>query len=208
MRLRKIKNASNILEQSEYVIFNYEENIGNFKKIFKNDNPIHIEIGTGKGNFIINMAINNPDINFIGIEKYDSVLSKAVLKLKDKKIDNLKLILMDAKNIDNIFSKEIDTLYLNFSDPWPKKRHAKRRLTSKEFLTKYENIFKKEKTIIQKTDNQGLFDSSIISLTNNGYKIEEISLDLHKDYDNIVETEYETKFVSLNYPIYMIKVYK
>ena len=208
MRLRKIKNASNILEQSEYVIFNYEENIGNFKKIFKNDNPIHIEIGTGKGNFIINMAINNPDINFIGIEKYDSVLSKAVLKLKDKKIDNLKLILMDAKNIANIFSKEIDTLYLNFSDPWPKKRHAKRRLTSDYFLKKYDNIFIKNKKIIMKTDNRKLFEYSIISFTNENYKIEEISLDLHKDYDNIVETEYETKFVSLNYPIYMIKVYK
>ncbi|MBQ8234271.1 MAG: tRNA (guanosine(46)-N7)-methyltransferase TrmB [Bacilli bacterium] len=208
MRLRKIKNAIDILKQSEFVIFNYEENIGNFKKIFKNNNPIHIEIGTGKGNFIINMALNNPDINFIGIEKYDSVLSKAVLKLKDKKIDNLKLILMDAKNIDNIFSKEIDTLYLNFSDPWPKKRHAKRRLTSDYFLKKYDNIFIKDKKIIMKTDNRKLFEYSIISFTNEQYKIEEISLDLHKDYDNIVETEYETKFVSLNYPIYMIKVYK
>ena len=140
MRLRHIKNAIEDIEKSPYYIKNPMELKGKYKSIFKNDN-IHVEIGTGKGDFIIGMALKYPDINFIGIEKFDSVLVKAVKKLEDLKLENLKLIYYDAIKVDELFDKEIDTLYLNFSDPWPKKRHIKRRLTNEIFLEKYEKIF-------------------------------------------------------------------
>ena len=134
MRLRNVKNAKEIVNNSNYVINNPEEYIGNYKKIFNNNNPINIEIGMGKGNFIIGMAKKYPDINFIGIEKYESVMVRAIEKLNNIDLPNLKLIRMDAKDIDKVFNKEIDTIYLNFSDPWPKTRHSKRRLTSEIFL--------------------------------------------------------------------------
>lgn len=208
MRLRNVKGAKEEIEKSKYIIENYEQYKGNFKNIFKKNNPIHIEIGMGKGNFIINMAKKYPNINFIGIEKFDSVMVRAVQKLEETEIPNLKLIKMDALNIDEIFEKEIECIYLNFSDPWPKARHEKRRLTSDTFLKKYDNILK-TKRIIMKTDNRKLFEYSIKSLTDYGYKIDEISLDLHKDEikDN-VETEYEKKFVELGNVIYRISVHK
>ena len=137
MRLKNVKGAKNIIESSPYLILNPEQYKGNYKKIFNNDNPIYIEIGMGKGDFIINNALKYPDINFIGIEKFDSVIVRAIQKLDDKVIPNLKLIRFDAMEIEQIFDKEIDLLYLNFSDPWPKERHAKRRLTSPIFLEKY-----------------------------------------------------------------------
>ena len=163
----------------------------------------------GKGDFIIENALKNPEINFIGIEKFDSVMVRAVQKLEEYDIPNLKLIKIDAVNIDNIFYKEISCLYLNFSDPWPKKRHTNRRLTSNVFLNKYDLIFKNTKKIIMKTDNRHLFEYSIKSLTDYGYKINDISLDLHSDnkLDNI-ETEYEKKFVSKGMVIYYIEVTK
>lgn len=201
MRLRNIKNADEIVNNSKYVINEIDENT------FKNNNPIYLEIGMGKGDFIINNAIQNPNINYIGIEKYKSVLVKAVQKLEDKEIDNLKIICMDAKEI-NVLNAKIDLLYLNFSDPWPKKRHALRRLTSSIYLEKYENIFKNKKHIIMKTDNRKLFEYSIKSFTDYGYKIEDICLDLYKENigDNI-PTEYEKKFRDKG-PIYKIEVTK
>ena len=207
MRLRNVKGANEIINKSELVIDNYKEYKSKFKTIFKNNNPIHLEIGTGKGNFIINMAKNYPDINFIGIEKYDSVLVRALEKIDY--LDNLRFIRMDATYIEDIFQKEIDTIYLNFSDPWPKERHRHRRLTDSYFLKRYDNLFKDKKHIIMKTDNRKLFEYSIIEFTNYGYKIENISLDLHKDdiKDNI-ETEYEQKFSSKGFPIYKIEVFK
>ena len=208
MRLRNVKGAKEEIEKSKYIIEDYEQYKGNFKSIFKNNNEIHIEIGMGKGDFIKGMALKYPNINFIGIEKFDSVMVRAVQKLEETEIPNLKLIKMDALNIDKIFDKEIECIYLNFSDPWPKSRHEKRRLTSDVFLEKYDKILK-IKQIIMKTDNRKLFEYSIISLTNYGYKIDEISLDLHNDdiKDN-VETEYEKKFVSLGNVIYRISVHK
>lgn len=208
MRLRNVKGAKEEIEKSKYIIEDYEQYKGNFKSIFKNNNEIHIEIGMGKGDFIKGMALKYPNINFIGIEKFDSVMVRAVQKLEETEIPNLKLIKMDALNIDKIFDKEIECIYLNFSDPWPKSRHEKRRLTSDVFLEKYDKILK-TKQIIMKTDNRKLFEYSIISLTNYGYKIDEISLDLHNDdiKDN-VETEYEKKFVSLGNVIYRISVHK
>ncbi len=208
MRLRNVKGASEIIENCDYIIKNYKELKGNYKKIFNNNNPIHIEIGMGKGNFIIGMAQKYPDINFIGIEKYDSVIVRAIEKL-DIEIPNLKLIKMDALDIEEVFDKEIDTIYLNFSDPWPKNRHEHRRLTSDAFLKRYDGVFKKDKKIIMKTDNRKLFEYSIMSLTNYGYKIKEISLDMYNDdiKDN-VQTEYEKKFHDKGMPIYKIEVYK
>lgn len=208
MRLRNVKGASIVIENSDYIIKDYDKYKGKFKTIFNNNNELHIEIGMGKGDFIIGMAKTHPNINFIGIEKFDSVIVRALEKL-DEEISNLKLIRMDATKIDEVFYKEIDTIYLNFSDPWPKKRHSDRRLTSTKFLTRYDNLFKSDKNIIMKTDNRRLFEFSIIELTNYGYKIEELSLDLYNDdLTGNVQTEYERKFHDLGYPIYKVVVKK
>ena len=180
MRLRNVKNAKEIVENNEYVIKNPEEYKGKYSKFFNNKNPIHLEIGMGKGNFILDMALKNPDINFIGIERYESVLVRALEKVADKEIPNLKFMCMDAINLGEVFDHEIDCIYLNFSDPWPKKRHAKRRLTSNVFLPIYDKVFKGDCLIVQKTDNVGLFESSIVSLSNYGYVIEDIEL-LYKE---------------------------
>ena len=208
MRLRNVKGASSKIDASKYIIKDYEKYRGNYKNIFNNDNKICIEIGMGKGDFIKGMSMMYPNVNFIGIEKYDSVMVRAIEKLEDTDIQNLRLIKMDAEGIGNVFAKEIDTIYLNFSDPWPKDRHEKRRLTSSNFLSKYDNLFKTTKHIIFKTDNRKLFEYSIKSLTDYGYRINSISLDLHKDDIINVETEYEKRFSSLGYPIYMVDVAK
>ena len=208
MRLRNVKGAKEKIESSPYVITNYIDYKGNFKSLFNNSNPIDIEIGMGKGNFIINMAKNNPDINYIGIEKFDSVMVRAVEKLDLEDIPNLKLIRMDAGCIDEVLDHEIRRLYLNFSDPWPKDRHEKRRLTSLVFLKKYDVMFKSVKNIIFKTDNRKLFEYSLKSLTDYDYKINFLSLDLHKDDVPNIETEYEIKFSNKGYPIYMVDVSK
>lgn len=207
MRLKNVKGASAIIDKSEYIIKDPYAFKGKFHTIFKNNNRIEIEIGMGKGDFIIEKALRNPHINYIGIEKFDNVIVRAVQKLEDKKIDNLRLIRLDALEINKIFDKEIDLLYLNFSDPWPKNRHELRRLTSKVFLDKYNFIFKKAPVIIQKTDNRKLFEYSLMSYVDNGYKIREISLDLYSDdiKDN-VPTEYEKRFVALGQVIYMVEV--
>jgi len=198
MRLRNVKNKEEILSSCNILIREIDNLKGNWCKLFNNDNPIYIEIGMGKGDFIIQNAIEYPNINFVGIEKYDSVISRAVQKVPEG-INNLLFLRMDAKDIEKVFDKEVDRLYLNFSDPWPKDRHSRRRLTSDEFLNRYENIFKKDKEIHQKTDNRNLFEFSVISLVKNGYKLEDLSLDLHNsNRDNIIMSEYEKKFVSRN----------
>lgn len=203
-----MKGASEILENSSIIIKDYLSYKGNFKSLFNNNNPIHLEIGMGKGDFIINMALKYPNINFIGIEKFDSVIVRAIEKVNED-IPNLKLIRMDAKDIEEVFYKEIDILYLNFSDPWPKKRHENRRLTSINFLKKYDNIFKNSKSIIMKTDNRKLFEFSLMEFSKYNYKIEDISLDLYDDdVNNNVPTEYEKKFHSLGFPIYKVVVKK
>lgn len=209
MRLRNVKNAKEIVGNSSFVVHNPEEYKGKYNsEIFGNDNPIHLEIGMGKGNFIIDKATKNPDINFIGVEMYESVMCRALEKLQDKDLPNLKLICMDAMGLDNIFDKEIDTIYLNFSDPWPKKRHAKRRLTSHVFLPIYDKVFRDEKIIVQKTDNVGLFESSIVSLSTYGYVIEEISLDLASTGMENSLTEYEAKFMGMGININYLKAVK
>lgn len=208
MRLRNVPKAKEILDNSNYIIHNYLEITGNFHSVFSNDNPIYLEIGTGKGNFIIENAKRYPNINFIGIEKYDSVLVRAIEKLGCLELDNLKFIRTDAKNIDNIFNKEISKLYLNFSDPWPKDRHEKRRLTSDTFLKRYDNIFVNNKIIEFKTDNRKLFEYSVKSFTDYNYRINSLSLDLHQDTSDNIMTEYEEKFSKKGQVIYYIKVSK
>lgn len=209
MRLKKVKGAEDIINNSSYIIKNPEGYKGQFNKLFNNDKPLHIEIGMGKGDFIIGMAKKYPEINFIGIEKFDSVIARAIQKLEEEEIPNLRLIRMDAENINDVFDHEVDILYLNFSDPWPKKRHTNRRLTSKPFLKLYDNLFKNSKHIIQKTDNRHLFEFSIMEFTSYGYQINELSLDLYSDnYEDNVPTEYETKFVNKGQVIYRIDVEK
>lgn len=203
MRIRNIKNAEEIIKDNKYIIENPEKYKGHFQELFGNSNEIHLEIGMGKGDFIISKAINNPHINFIGLEKYTSIVARALNKLENLRLSNLRIINGDALNLNNIFDKEISIIYLNFSDPWPKYRHSKRRLTSSIFLRIYDDIFKNKCVIFQKTDNTNLFESSIISLTNYGYKIEDMSLDLWSTDKFYEETEYERKFknqgVKINY---------
>ena len=208
MRIRNIKNAEEIVKDNKYIIENPEKYKGHFQELFGNSNEIHLEIGMGKGDFIISKAINNPHINFIGLEKYTSIVARSLNKLENLDLPNLRIINGDALNLNNIFDKEISAIYLNFSDPWPKQRHSKRRLTSSIFLRIYDDIFKNECTIFQKTDNTGLFESSIISLTNYGYKISDISLDLWSTDKFYEETEYERKFKNKGIKINYLKATK
>ena len=206
MRLRNLKNKEEIINNCDFIITDPFKYIGKWKDLFKNNNPIHIEIGMGMGKFIYENALNNPDINYIGIERYDNVIARAIKKLD--KLDNLILVRMDAREIDEVFKKEIDLIYLNFSDPWPKKRSINKRLTSPVFLEKYDKIFKNTNNIIMKTDNRDLFIYSIESLSNYGYKLSNISFDLHESSDNIITTEYEDKFVSIGKNIYYLEALK
>lgn len=203
MRLRNVKNKEEILSNSSYLIRNPEEFVGKWNELFGNDNPIYIEIGMGKGKFIIENAMKYPEINFIGIEKFDSVLARSLPKIPEG-LDNLLIIRMDALNIDKVFSKEIDRIYLNFSDPWPKARHHLRRLSSKVFLEKYDNIFLNDRVIYQRTDNQGLYIYSLMSYSENGYILSDITFDLHKDKEDLITTEYEDKFSGKGMPIYAV----
>lgn len=204
MRLKHIKNADKIIESSKYLIKEPIKYCGKWNKVFNNSNDIEIEIGTGKGKFIISKAINNPNINYIGIEKYDSPLVSAVKKLEEFDLNNLKIICFDANNINDIFDHEISKVYLNFSDPWPKKRHEKRRLTSSRFLEKYDSIFKNNKIIELKTDNDDFFEYSTESFINYGYEI----VKCNTNYLDFYTTEYEDKFISMKKNINYINVVK
>ena len=195
MRLKNVKGAKEIIAKGTHYIDNPYELIGNWQNVFKNNNPIYIEIGMGKGDFIIKNALQFPNINFIGIEKFDSVIVRAIQKSNELEIENLKLIRMDAERIDEVFANEISKLYLNFSDPWPKDRHAKRRLTSPKILSAYDKIFKNNIANIEmKTDNIGLFNYSVTSLKENGYNITYLTNDLHRENVFNITTEYEEKF--------------
>lgn len=201
MRLRNVKGAKEIIESSNYYIIDPFSNLGKWSKVFGNNNPIYVEIGMGKGDFIIENAKMFPNINFIGIEKYDSVLVRAIQKIEEIDLPNLKLIRMNANKIDLVFDHEINKIYLNFSDPWPKERHEKRRLTSKYFLDKYKNLFEDNQFIEMKTDNIDLFNYSIESFKANGYEIDYLTNDLHKENIFNIMTEYEKKFSNLNIKI-------
>lgn len=209
MRLRNNPKANDILlEHDQLVVAHVTDYKGHWSDIFQNDHPIYIEVGMGKGDFIIENAKRYPNINFIGIEKYPSVLVCAVKKIDELEeyLPNLKLMREDAFNLNDVFEEsEISRIYLNFSDPWPKKKHAKRRLTSHTFLPIFENILKKEGQLILKTDNRSLFEFSLISFQQFGMNFNDVCLDLHhsEGYEDNIETEYEQKFSPFG-PIYRI----
>ena len=190
MRIRNVKNKEEILDNCSFLLSNPKEYKGKFKELFNNDNPIYLEIGMGKGRFIYQNAKKYKDINFIGIERFDSIMAKAILKME--KLDNLILIKYDANLIDDLFNHEIDKIYLNFSDPWPKNRHENRRLTSKLFLEKYKNIFKDKERIEVRTDNRDFFLYSVESLGDMGYLLNDVSFNYQAP--DLIMTEYESKF--------------
>ena len=205
MRLRNIKGAEQFIADSKYVIQNPEDYLGKWNTFFENDHPLHIEIGMGKGKFIHTLASQNPSVNYLGIEMYSSVLYRAIEKRQEMDLPNLYFIRMDAKNLCDIFCNgEVDRIYLNFSDPWPKDRHAKRRLPSAEFLNRYDSILKKDGRLEFKTDNRELFDFAVEQLPVAGWRAEAVTYDLHKDnalMEGNIMTEYEEKFSSMGNPI-------
>lgn len=198
MRLRNIPGARDIIAESPWIVQDPEEKKGCWKEVFGNDKPIHLEIGTGKGRFILQLALENPDINYIGLEKYSSVLIRALEKQDEALLPNLFFIRGDAELITAYFAEgEIDRIYLNFSDPWPKKRYAKRRLPSGAYLSRYNVILSEGGRIEFKTDNRMLFDYAVDEVPASPFQIAEITYDLHADpvmgAGNIM-TEYEERF--------------
>lgn len=206
MEYNIIKNADKILRDCPYFIDNPYKYKNKWHDLFNNHNKIYLELGTGRGDFIINMAKQYPNINFIAVELNSSQLATASLKLQKEKLSNLKLINDDARNITKIFGKEIDTIYLTFSEPWPKKRDEKNRFTHESYLKLYDQIFKKDKHIILKTDNKGLFAYSLESLSNYWYIFDIVSLDLHNDERNIpnIMTDFEKQYYKEKRPIYYL----
>ena len=206
MRLRNIPGADEVISNSPICIQNPIEYKGNWKSLFGNDNPIHIEIGMGKGRFLMDLAALNPDINYIGIERYTSVLLRAVQKMDELALPNVRFLCIDAATLPEVFApEEVNRIYLNFSDPWPKDRHARRRLTSSNFLARYDRILARDGRIEFKTDNKGLFDFSVEEIEKSDvWKLQVKTYDLHEDpmlsFGNIM-TEYEEKFSSKGNPI-------
>ena len=204
MRLRNIPGAKDAILESPFVIQEPEKNKGKWSSVFPKEQPLHIEVGMGKGRFLMELAALHPDINYVGIEMYDSVLLRALQKMEElteegKGLPNLKFMRIDARVLPEIFEKgEVSKIYLNFSDPWPKARHAKRRLTSREFLARYDEILKPEGRVEFKTDNKDLFLFSLEEVEETKWRLLEHTFDLHND----VMTEYEEKFSSMGNPIY------
>ena len=207
MRLRNIKGYREVIGASNYVVHEEETKAGTWHEIFGNDHPIFIEVGMGKGQFLMELARRHPENNYVGIEKYSSVLLRALEKMEQEEtpLPNLVFIRMDAENIEKVFSEgEVDGIYLNFSDPWPKDRHAKRRLTSTAFFKRYDHILKKDGKVEFKTDNRPLFEFSLESVKEAGWNLVAYTFDLHHHEEmnqgNIM-TEYEEKFSSMGNPI-------
>ena len=208
MRVRNRKGATELLEaHPQYVILNPADAKGRWQEIFGNDHPIHVEVGSGKGAFVSGMAKANPEINYIGIDIQKSVLSYALDKVLATDVPNIKLLWVDGSDLTDYFEEgEIDRLYLNFSDPWPKKRHEKRRLTYQSFLATYQQILPGNGEIHFKTDNRGLFEYSLVSFSQYGMKLKGVWLDLHaSDFEDNVLTEYEQKFANKGQVIYRVE---
>lgn len=204
MRLRHIPGSEEEIANSPYVVRDPESHRGEFARLFGNDNPIEIEVGMGKGKFIMELAGKNPDVNYIGIERYSSVLLRALQKREEMELSNIYFMCIDAKSLDEVFAPgEVSRIFLNFSDPWPKDRHAKRRLTSPEFMKVYDRVLKADGVVEFKTDNRGLFDYSLESIPEAGWKVEAYTFDLHHSdmAEGNVMTEYETKFSAMGNPI-------
>ncbi len=206
MRYNVIKGAKHILEDSEYVIQNPNSYKNHWNQVFGNNNPICLELGMGRGIFLIQMAREYPNKNFIGLEIDSSQTASAIKNIGTKKLNNLKIICADANNIVSYFGKEIDTIYLTFSEPWPKKQDEKKRFTSMNYLKLYDRIFKKNKHIVLKTDNKILFSSSLENLSKYWYTFDKISLDLHHDERKIpnLMTDFEVQYYKENRPIYFV----
>lgn len=209
MEYKVIKNADKIVENSNYVVNNPTKYKNKWHDLFANKNPIHLELGMGRGDFIIEMAKKFPNINFIGLEINDSQMVMCVKNLESKRLPNLKLINADARTLDQIFGKEISTIYLTFSEPWPKKIDEKKRFTHESYLKLYDKVFKKDKHIILKTDNKVLFAYSLEALSEYWYIFNKVSLDLHNDEREIpnVMTNYEKQYRSEGRPIYYLDAY-
>ncbi len=211
MRLRHNPKADIAVENSEYVEQDPKSRKGHWKELFGNDNPIHIEIGMGKGRFLMELALQNPEINYVGIERVATVLYKALKKQEELKLPNLRLMAFNADEINEVFEKdEVERIYLNFSDPWPKDRHALRRLTSPRFLKLYDEFLKKDGFIEFKTDNRSLFDYSLEAAVEAGWKTRDITYNLHNsEYaEGNIMTEYEEKFSSMGVPINKTIIYR
>lgn len=213
MRLRNIPGAKEVIENSPYVVHEPQKQKGQWSHVFENDHPIHIEVGMGKGRFLMNMAKLHPEVNYVGIEMYDSVLLRALQKREEYEqnegtLTNLFFMCMDARLLPEIFEKgEVKKIYLNFSDPWPKARHAKRRLTSRQFLERYDQILVLEGSVEFKTDNRDLFEFSLEEVKEAGWTLEASTFDLHHDEELLngnVMTEYEEKFSSMGNPIHKL----
>ncbi len=207
MRLRNIAGSREVIAESSFTVKEPEKMKGLWRKeVFGNDNKIHIEIGMGKGRFLMDMAALHPDINYVGIEKYSSVLIRAIQKQEQLLLPNVIFIRMDAENICDVFApSEVDRIYLNFSDPWPKDRHAKRRLPSREFLKRYDKILVPDGVVEFKTDNKDLFDFALEEVEPAGWTLDAVTRDLHNDpvmNEGNVMTEYEERFSSMGNPIY------
>lgn len=206
MRYNVVKNAGNILENSKILVKNPENYKGKWKEVFGNNNPICLELGMGRGSFIIEMAKTHPNINYIGLELDKSQTATAINNTRNQKISNLRMICADAKNIINYFEKEIDTIYLTFSEPWPKKQDERKRFTHESYLRLYDRIFKKNKHIILKTDNKILFSSALESLSAYWYTFDKVSLDLHKDERKIenIMTDFEKQYFKEHRVVYYL----
>ena len=206
MRYNVVKNAGNILENSKILVKNPENYKGKWKEVFGNNNPICLELGMGRGSFIIEMAKTHPNINYIGLELDKSQTATAINNTRNQKISNLRMICADAKNIINYFGKEIDTIYLTFSEPWPKKQDERKRFTHESYLRHYDRIFKKNKHIILKTDNKILFSSALESLSAYWYTFDKVSLDLHKDERKIenIMTDFEKQYFKEHRVVYYL----
>lgn len=208
MRLRNIPGADEAIADSPHCIQEPMAEKGRWHLIFGNENPIHIEIGMGKGQFIMKLAKEHPDINYIGIERYSSVLLRALQKMKIEPLPNIRFLCMDASIITEVFDKEeVAKIYLNFSDPWPKERHAKRRLTSRQFFERYDKILAGNGVVEFKTDNDDLFAFSMEEVAEAGWTLDAHTFDLHHDpvlNEGNVMTEYEEKFSSLGHPIHKL----
>ena len=207
MRLRNVRGAREALQESDFTVNEPTEYRGKWLELFENNNPLHIEIGTGKGRFLMTLAEQNLDINYVGIEKFSSVLIRAIEKQRELALPNLYFIRMDAENIEEVFAEgEVDRIYLNFSDPWPKDRHAKRRLTSKQFFARYDKILDKNGRVEFKTDNRDLFDFSVESVKEAGWNLSAVTYDLHNSDMNEgnIMTEYEIKFSEMGNPIHKL----
>ena len=212
MRLRNVTGSREIIAPNDYVVHEEPQYKGKWKEVFGNQNEIEIEIGMGKGQFIMALAKQNSQINYIGIEKYSTVLLRALQKMEEEPLPNVKFIRMNAEYIEDVFAKdEISKIYLNFSDPWPKDRHAKRRLPSKEFLQRYDQFLKPDGVIEFKTDNEGLFAFTLEEIPLAGWKLREMTHDLHHDEKMCagnVMTEYEEKFSEIGNPIHKYVIYR